>query len=678
MYIVVFTLAICSLVFTKTVFAEQYQLKLMGDLTRLNAVSTDAVWLDPLASPVDGKFFVAQANGVIYLLGKDEPNSQDAILNLPLDSNMPAFIALTAISFHPSFTLPEEPGYATFYTAHTTEFEQQKYTNRVTLNDTNIDFAFETVITAWTYDFDKQKIEPETQREILRIPITSRNNAIEQLTFEPYLKPWNTDFGQLYFSLSYINELKHHALYSGVILRISPLMFGARNYTVSQSNPFIKAPEINNEIVVMGAANIKHFFWAKNSYESIFIQHNNGVLHWLSQAKVGVNLQVDTESDLLWQQAKESSSMLLYQGRNFLNLRNKMIFFTLIDNQWNLASRALESLNGGSPTFEEVIATPVISPRAVLTIHQNNENEPIIFDHHQGKLYSLQLANTLVAQTNISQANTSDSNGKYFVVIISLLAALLGVSFFIRRNKAVSKLAVDPLDNNYVRFEYVLTNDTILLYRINHQKEFKTLSLNDIIRCEVLLNSVMITTIDGEPENVISNQIEEHIRAIFMGEQNEKMEDEQTRQIEIILSDKDSSYTICLYLRKGNNRVTGLKYYRVIDMLVELCWVISKRLSPQLTETRIVPVVTFSRPNLVVSPKQINEAQTSRKENFIKSNKKPARFIPTDPKPEVPKPADQPTHQTEVVAALEKLVDLHKQGYLSDEEFSLAKTNLLQ
>ena len=249
-------MTICTLFFTKIVFADQYQLKLVVDLSQFKDVSTDAIWLEPVTSSTNGgEFFVAQNNGSIFLAGKDGNITQEAILNLPLIVDNPAFISLTAMTLHPSFTRPEQSGYATLFTAHTTEFGPQINNNRLAINDVIV-FAFETVITAWQYDFEKQKIDPKTQREVLRIPIKTMDNAIKNLTFDPYQKSWNGNYGQLYFSLNYINELKEHPLYSGVILRILPEIFGVRNYTIPQSNPFVKNLEINDEIVVMGGQNI--------------------------------------------------------------------------------------------------------------------------------------------------------------------------------------------------------------------------------------------------------------------------------------------------------------------------------------------------------------------------------------------------------------------------------------
>lgn len=639
----------------------------MVDLSQFDDVRDDAIWLDPLTSPVnDDEFFVAKNNGLVFLVKKNSTNNQQAILDVSHHLNHSAFTSLTAIGLHPSFTLPEEPGYATFYTAHTTEFAPKNNHNRLILNETNIHFPFETVITAWTYDFDKQIIASHTQREVIRIPIKTPNSGIQQLTFDPYLKLWHADFGQLYFSLGYMGELQDDALYSGAILSISPMMFGARNYTVPQSNPFVKTPEINDEIVVMGGQHIEQFFWAKNSYESIFILHNNSVQHWLSKAKVGIDLR--SQADFLRQQPKEMPSMMLYQGRDIEVLRNKMVFFTLLDNQWHVTSLALESLSNELPTFEKIINSEAISPQSDVSIHEDNQHEIIIFDRHQSKLYFLQSTNTKITSDNISQPTTPTFGYQYYGLIISLLAVLLAALWFIKRNHGVHKLAKESLHKEYVRFEYMGPKERILLFRINHKKAHKTLSLKSLTRCEVLLNNKVVNIIDCVPENAISNQVEAQIRALFTTEQNKKMLDEHRRQIQLKLSDKDGNYLIYLYLRKGNIRVTGAKFDMVVDRVIDLCWVISKQLHPQ-TETRIVPVVAFSRPNLPVSAREPLRQQ-HKANNFNK--------IQESPQATAPLKSTSVTQQTEFVEALEKLVNLHKQGYLSDEEFTLAKSNLLQ
>jgi hypothetical protein len=717
--IVYFTMAICTLLVTKIVFAEQYQLELIIDLSEFNDASTDAVWLDPITSNTDGgEVFVAQDNGLIYLVGNDGTINPNAILNLPLTAEKLAFTALTAMTLHPSFArpgTPEKHGYATFFTAHTTEFDRDKNNNRLTLSETEIVFAFETVITAWTYDFDKQKIDPQSQREVLRIPIKTQDTAIQQLSFDPYQKSWNADYGQLYFSLKYTKELKDNPLYSGVILRIYPLEFGALNFTVPKTNPFVKYPEINNEIVVMGGQNIEQFFWAKSDHASIFIEHDNSEQHWLSKSKVGDDLLTQLKSNFLWQQPTKMPSMLLYQGRDFLSLRNKMVFFTFLDNQWYLTSLAPLSIE--SPVYEELIARETLSANSNLNVHQDNQYEIIIFDSQQNRLYSLKSANLPVIEKSVSQPNTTPDKSNHYILWISLLVLLLSALAFITRQRKVNKLAIHSIDKDYMRFEYEPKTQNILLFGVNQKYAHKTVILDEIIRCEVLLNNNVVNVVDGQPDNAISNQNEVEIRTLFTKEHSDKMDDEKIRHIEIILSDKDNSYTVCLYLRKGRNRVTGTKYYEAIDILIDLCWVISKRMNPKTTETRAVPSIISNQHKAIVSAPLIKAPQprrdgdepthsrrddhsvsqasieedkpthSRRDDNVEYSNDVIVMSKVTDTKLESnlkrvasnkETPVGEVEHQSKVVEALEKLASLHRQGHVTDEEFKLAKTKLLQ
>ncbi len=669
------TMAFCCLFFTQLVFAEQYQLELAVDLSGYNDLSEEAIWLAPLTSPEsDDVFFVAKNNGLIYLVSNKESNTQSPILNMPQQLNNATFISLTAISLHPSFTLPEETGYATFYTAHTTEFTHQNNINRLTPIESNVNFAFETVITEWRYNFETKKIDPLSQREVIRIPIQHIEHAIQQLAFDPYLKPWNVDFGQLYFSLGFSDELKEHSLYSGVILRIYPQIFGARNYTVSERNPFVKTPEINDEIAIMDGQNIKHFFWAKYSHNTIFIQHNNEIQYWLSKAKVGAKLDSLPLTDLLKQQANKMPSLLLYQGRNFHGLRNKIVYFTQLGEQLNLTSHILESTDNELPINEKIITTDNLSSRSDLSIHEDNHHEIIIFDRPKNKLYSLQSTNSNAISDNQSPTTDAPNESIHYVLYSALMVILLFVIFFIKKRKTgVRSLASNELINDYVRFEYVLTKDAILLFRMHSKKPHKTLQLSDITRCEVLLNNNVICSIDYEPANVISNQIEAQIRSLFTTEENEIILEEQTRQIQIILFDRNDSYPICLYLRHGNSRVTGEKYYRVVDMVIDLCWVISKQLNPQETETRIAPIVTITRPNLLVT-----SAENTKEKSDSATDENQANTTHQNTMPDAPQSSGPLPPPSDLVNALDKLVNLHKQGYLSDEEFNLAKSNLLR
>jgi hypothetical protein len=676
LHFVFYLMVICILFLPKITFAEQYQLQLMVDLSELNDVDTDAVWLEPLASTANnGEFFVGQDNGRIYLTNQNSINNQETILNLALTSNSQAFISLTAMTLHPSFTRPEHSGYATIFTAHTTQFDPKTNINRLTLDDTNITFSFETVITAWQYDFDKQKIEPKTKREVLRIPINEESSGIRNLSFDPYQKSWNVDYGQLYFSLNHINELNDEPLYSGVILRIDPHVFGALNYTVLDTNPFIKDPQISNEIVVMGIQNIERFFWAKNDHASIFIQHNNDEQYRLSKAILGDNLLTQSNSTILRQQPNDMSAMLLYQGRDFISLRDKLVSFKRLNDKWHLSSIALTPLNDELPIFEEIISKYLLSATSSLNIYQDNKGEIILFDNNKSKMYSLSLtiSKTIESSSMKSNAMTAESNS--YVLHISLLTGLLLLLLllFVYRKRIQRDSSNFPIDKDNLRFEYEQTTQTIKLFKENQNKIYNSLTLFDIIRCEILLNNNIINTISEQPNNALNNQIEADIRAIFSNEYYAKLEDEDSRHIELVLSVKGNSFRVSLYLRKGNRRITDINYHEAIDILFDLCWGISKCINLKDTETRIIPIVKYFHPNMKVSPKQYIKTQQIRHDKIEDSIQEQAKH-----KSKVSKSENQGKSQTELVDSLGKLVDLHQQGYLNDEEFRLAKTKLLQ
>jgi hypothetical protein len=674
LHFVFYLIVICILFLPKITFAEQYQLQLIVDLSELDDVDTDALWLEPLASPANnGEFFVGKDNGRVYLTNQSSINNQETILNLALTSDSQAFISLTAMTLHPSFTRPEHSGYATIFTAHTTQFDPKTNINRLTLDDTNISFGFETVITAWQYDFDKQKIEPKTKREVLRIPINEESSGIRNLSFDPYQKSWNIDYGQLYFSLDHINELNDEPLYSGVILRIDPHVFGALNYTVLDTNPFIKDSQISNEIVVMGIQNIERFFWAKNDHASIFIQHNNDEQYRLSKAILGDNLLTQPKSTILRQQPNDMSAMLLYQGRDLINLRDKMVSFKRLNNKWHLSSLALTPLNDELPIFEEIISKYPLSAISDLNIYQDNKGEIILFDNNESKMYSLSLTISKAIELSSMESNTMTDESNRYVLHISLLTGLLLLLLFVYRKKRQQDKTDLLINKDNLRFEYEPTTQTIKLFKANQNKSYKTLALCDIIRCEILLNNNIINTISEQPNNALNNQIEADMRAIFSNEYYAKLEDENSRHIELVLSVKGNSFRVSLYLRRGSSRITATKYHEVIDILFDLCWGISKCINLKDTETRIIPIVKYFHPNMKVSPKQYSKTQQIKHDKIEGSIQEPANH-----KSKVSQSENQEKSQTELVDALDKLVNLHQQGYLSGEEFRLAKIKLLK
>ena len=423
--------------------------------------------------------------------------------------------------------------------------------------------------------------------------------------------------------------------------------------------------------MLLNGQNIDDFNWTKNEHASIFIQHSNKEQYWLSKANMGDDLLKKAATNSLWQQPNPMSSMLLYQGRNILSLRNSVVYFTLINERWYLSSRALDVIDGGSSVFDGLIETQALSSDAQLNIHQDNHGEILLFDNQKSRMYALQLGHIQQMETAAPVSNTNAPETNNFVLYLSFLTVAGLVIIFAYRKKTERGSSKDSLSNEYVRYRYEPTTHNILLYRTNRKNEHSTLALKDITRCDVLLNGKVISTIDADAQHVISNQSEKNIRAAFIEEHSDTLHDEITRHIEVVFFSVDNRYPVSVYLRKGNTRLTGSKYYEAVDVLMDICWIISKKINPKLTETRLLPKSVRSARNAKARSTAVPKAQNER------SVSKPVTAVQA---PEIAKvqPDGQVVLQTGVVDSLDKLVNLHQQGYLNDEEFKAAKSKLLQ
>jgi hypothetical protein len=665
-YVLLFAGLICSLFYSKNTFAEQYKLQQKVDLNSQRKTTSKAIWLDVISIPASGgDFFVAQDNGIIYLANKENNIEPKTALNLPLSKHPSSFLSLTAMTIHPSFIRPEEPGYATLYTAHTVDYLQDNNSNRLIVAGLEREFPFETVITAWQFDFDSQQITPESSREVLRIPITELRNGIKNLTFDPFQKSWYADYGQLYFSLKQIDELKQYDLYSGVVLRIFPQVFGANNYTVSKANPFVKEPKLTDEIVILGAKEIKTFFWAKNDHASMFIQHQHENQNFLSKVVLGANLADPSQSNILWQQSSAMPSMLLYQGHTIPKLKNKLVFFTKEETQWRLTSHELKSIGNESTYNDELIYPNTLLLNSQLTPYQDKAGEFLLFDKSNNRIYGLLAPKLKDSDENSStEISTQDSESNSYVWYILLLVLLALIVAFVLTKKLTLDKSNFVLEKDRLRLKYEASTQTIYLYKHDPKNIQTTLALTGLVRCEILLNDDVIHVIDNQPEHVIDYTTEQTMREFFDKEHFAKIVDPQTRYIGLILTDKDQSHTVCMYLRKGKSRLTSNRYYDVVDMVIDLCWDISKSIN-QLTEERVVPEIQVSRSYTNIHVEKTTDELKSSETDA--ENKDKSLSLPY---------ADEP--QSEVVKALDKLIDLHNKGYLSDEEFSLAKAKILK
>ncbi len=329
--------SICCLL-SVFVFAEdnQYQLKKLTQLGHLQNIPSQ--WL-PLINHPNGspQYFIANAVGQIYFF--DNTEKLHSVLDLSTQHSKEApSIRLTAVELHPNFASQGQLGSGTFYTAHIEVLDKTSRTKRLQERSSELKLEFDAVITEWQFNSDNyQELDLNTKREIVRIAVPDNTITIKQLSFNPYIKSWHEDFGLLHIALSGEKSWQK-PLYSGVLLRINPARFGLRNFTVPNSNPYIKESTIQDEIFMLGGQNIKQFMWPDKNRDDILLSHRFKEKSLLSMITGHDDWRASEPEDIVYQRDEPIEGTLFYRGSNLPNLRNKLLLLTKEKQQWFIES----------------------------------------------------------------------------------------------------------------------------------------------------------------------------------------------------------------------------------------------------------------------------------------------------------------------------------------------------
>lgn len=204
-------------------------------------------------------------------IGLYEIENQKPVLFLNLKEKRPAMVSkpgwatgVGSFAFHPDF---ETNGL--FYTSHTepggTAPSDFGYTDSLSV-------FMQWVLTEWKAEDPKAKVFKGTDREILRIDNASQAHGMQELTFNPYAKKGDADFGLLYIGygdggtaekrFAAISNHQGKGIYSS-ILRIDPAGTDGKNgkYGIPKVNPFVGKPGLAGEVVAYGFRNPNRVFW---------------------------------------------------------------------------------------------------------------------------------------------------------------------------------------------------------------------------------------------------------------------------------------------------------------------------------------------------------------------------------------------------------------------------------
>lgn len=675
-------------VYAKPPAINELELSAVANLD--NAILENDQWQTIL--PVLGDedhYFIASRAGKVYQLHNNKVSST-AFFDLKLALKNPDIITLTAITLDPNFHYRDKDGYHTFYTAHTEKSKTS--TNKLTSNNTEVNSLYDTVVVRWKVT-SLQRPTPQVslQYEVLRIAIMNIDEPIQQLSFNPYIEPWHDDFGLLFIALARNEALKSEALYAGAILRIKPEKYGLQNYTIPANNPFTKVADIQNEIIFIAGQKTQHFDWIKQSTYSLLVQYNQLDTNVLIEAKIGD----DWREAIPDQQIKKRLSVvdnkhktLLYQGRDLKSLWGKVLHLQENENDWQLHALTINSTdddNTNTKNISHKLINHNTNGQSQFSLHQKHNGELLLLEHSQQRLYAIK--KPTAALTNVIEKKdltSSSSKPNFLWVIFYFVLILIGIIWYLRK-KHTQKQSF--FQHQWANFEVDMKTMSVSLYKRHNKSPEMSINISSIVCSEILLNDDIISTISADDAHAFSNELEALVLATFGNEHRIKMMNDKHRKIQLCFTDEHKQrYMICLYYRVGNIRHTKLKYQQTIDNTIDWQWLFSQFINPNATTKRKVkakptpikvvassenksPAMnisssdTFEDNSTMVGP---NNDELAAQSTDIRSTETSTNSI------------DITATKSSLVADLDKLVMMKKQGYLNESEFNAAKAKILQ
>ena len=404
--------------------------------------------------------------------------------------------------------------------------------------------------------------------------------------------------------------------------------------------------------------------------------------------------------------------MLMYEGRQLPLLRSKLLLLRQKEQHWFIDSLDFNFSDNikirkeKKPQVEWKITSPQLPMNSQIILSSNDSGEIFLLEKTISVLFRL-TQYALVNKNSVVDSGENNTNKKKSsensVFILLLIFALVGaIYYWFKRNGHSVKSIVRQ---QFSSFELSDSRQQIGLY-YRHQHNAKTIiDIVDIVRSEIKLNEHSVCVVNAQIGHGFNHDKEQDLRTIFVNEKIDKMVDGKMRQISLLLTDKQKhSYTVCLYMRKGSNRISKQSYVKVINELIDWCWFIGEKVNPDNTDKRKVESIvlpkekTESKSTKNHKTSLHNQAADIRRVTHQMDNVSP--LLATDVSPlklnvvnknihsadlagEESSGVHTQVHQsstidTELVNALDKLVNLKQKGFLTMEEFSKAKNKLLK
>lgn len=665
---------ICMLLllcFSSQSFAQSIQAKLPKQLSSLSSERFVQI-------PNQSSFFAFNASGDIYLLDVEEKRElivyPTPIISLKQSLSVDN-ATLFAVALHPSFSLAGKAGSGTFYTAHRVPFDEKSSTVRLAQQASRN--AYDIVVSEWIYLSHSKQVAENSKRELFRIASNDSEFDVKQLSFNPHLKPWQENYGILHVLLGSSGN-NDSAIFSGSVLRINPTPFGLKQYTVPINNPYNQHSDIANEIALYNIEQPTVLVWQKNSHHDLLVHHYKNASPVVSSLSFGDNLKAVKPEYQFSLNDKATFSKLHYLAPNkldssptYLTLdhdRAALDRVSFVDNKQHIEPSDLLG-DGGLPANTVLLKVA----ESFIALYSVSDQVLMLMNY----LPTVSAEKATVEQNKVSESK----NGPFLYLTFIILVTLI---LWLNREKIAEENAKRKIRQQYARVEII--DGEVCLYNRHEETIAKRLNPRNIVVSELLLNQQIVNQVNAE-ELPFTNDVDADIKGVFNREYHSKMYGKRVRQVQLqLLDSKGKKYLICPYFRIGDQRYTKLHFKPSLALLIDFQWQISGIINPNSTPERkkeIIPdeaalkpaKLQVQRPALARKVPRENKAETPVAKVLSQEQSKPLDGVSDGEKS---KPVNKEVQDTKIVDAIEKLVKLHQEGFLDDDEFANAKAKLLQ
>ncbi len=227
--------------------------------TRINKMGVHPITKESLVLDLQGKIYLLNANNQPEVFFDAASHFKNFVNNPGLATGLGSF------AFHPDFAKNK-----LFYTTHTESSNAGKadfgYAE-------NIPVKLQWIIDEWTVDDPNARTLTGKSRELMRVNVVNVIHGMQEITFNPYAKHSDQDYGLLYIGIGdggavergfpEIPNDRNHIW--GKVLRIDPKGNNSKNgqYGIPKSNPYFGKGGLE-EVYAEGFRNPNRISWLKD------------------------------------------------------------------------------------------------------------------------------------------------------------------------------------------------------------------------------------------------------------------------------------------------------------------------------------------------------------------------------------------------------------------------------